>query len=128
MDMDVLKTGQDHLAVKIHDPGFVGAYDVNEVGLKSLQEELVRERRLTRRLDVTDKADYDATVAEFGEVTGGHLSAEQERVLSDSTRPARPAACPTHRRVELETSGARDPIGGRASTGVQYTARSRIRS
>jgi NAD(P)-dependent dehydrogenase (short-subunit alcohol dehydrogenase family) len=48
----------------------VGAYDVDEAGLKSLETEA---GCLVRRLDVTDKADYDAAVAEFGERTGGRL-------------------------------------------------------
>jgi len=52
---------------------FVGAYDVDDEGLKTLQDELGTERCLTRRLDVTDKADYDAAVEEFGRRTGGRL-------------------------------------------------------
>ena len=49
---------------------FVGAYDVDEAGLKSLGDET---GGLVRRLDVTDKVDYDAAVAEFGEATGGRM-------------------------------------------------------
>jgi len=61
-------------AVLFADKGwFVGAYDVDEEGLGTLRDELGAERCLTRRLDVTDKADYDAAVAEFGERTGGRL-------------------------------------------------------
>lgn len=52
---------------------FIGAYDVNEDGLRSLQEELGEDRCLVRRLDVTDKPDFDRAVAEFGERTGGTL-------------------------------------------------------
>ena len=52
---------------------FVGAYDVDEGGLKSLEDEIGRPSCLTRRLDVTDKADYDAAVAEFADATGGRL-------------------------------------------------------
>jgi NAD(P)-dependent dehydrogenase (short-subunit alcohol dehydrogenase family) len=52
---------------------FVGAFDVDEEGLKGLQDDLGAERCLARRLDVADKADYDAAVAEFGERTGGRL-------------------------------------------------------
>ena len=51
---------------------FVGGYDVNDAGLASLAEEL-GEGGLVRHLDVTDKADYDRAVAEFGEVSGGRL-------------------------------------------------------
>lgn len=52
---------------------FVGAYDVDAAGLESLQSELGARDCLARRLDVTDKADFDAAVAEFGERTGGRL-------------------------------------------------------
>lgn len=52
---------------------FIGAYDVNEEGLASLKEELGADNCLTRTLDVTDKADFDAALAEFGKVTGGTL-------------------------------------------------------
>ena len=52
---------------------FVGAYDVDEGGLASLAVELGPDDCITRRLDVSDKADYDRAVAEFAEVTGGRL-------------------------------------------------------
>ena len=52
---------------------FVGATDVAEEGLKTLHAELGDERCLARRLDVTDKTDYDAAIAEFSEATGGRL-------------------------------------------------------
>jgi len=52
---------------------FVGAYDVDTAGLESLQSELGAGDCLARRLDVTDKVDFDAAVAEFGERTGGRL-------------------------------------------------------
>jgi len=52
---------------------FIGAYDVNEEGLRSLGEELGADNCLVRILDVTDKADFDLAVAEFGERTGGTL-------------------------------------------------------
>jgi NAD(P)-dependent dehydrogenase (short-subunit alcohol dehydrogenase family) len=51
----------------------VGAADVNEEGLKSLEAELGGERCWVRRLDVTDKADYDRAIAEFGEQSCGRL-------------------------------------------------------
>lgn len=51
----------------------VGGYDVDEAGLKTLEQELGPERGLVRRLDVTDKTAYDAAVAEFGEASGGRL-------------------------------------------------------
>jgi NAD(P)-dependent dehydrogenase (short-subunit alcohol dehydrogenase family) len=52
---------------------FVGAYDIDETGLASLAAELGPEQCLTRRLDVSDKADYDAAMAEFSEATDGRL-------------------------------------------------------
>jgi NAD(P)-dependent dehydrogenase (short-subunit alcohol dehydrogenase family) len=52
---------------------FVGAYDVDEEGLASLERELGAERCVARRLDVTNKADYDAAVGEFATRSGGRL-------------------------------------------------------
>jgi len=52
---------------------FVGCYDVNEAGLATLQQELGSDNCVTRRLDVTNKADFDAAVAAFGEETGGKM-------------------------------------------------------
>jgi NAD(P)-dependent dehydrogenase (short-subunit alcohol dehydrogenase family) len=52
---------------------FVGASDIDEEGLKTLQDELGTRDCLVRRLDVTDKADYDAAIAAFSERTGGRL-------------------------------------------------------
>ncbi len=52
---------------------FVGAYDVDEAGLASLEQELGSENCLTRRLDVSDKAEFDIAVAQFSEATEGRL-------------------------------------------------------
>jgi NAD(P)-dependent dehydrogenase (short-subunit alcohol dehydrogenase family) len=52
---------------------FVGGYDVDEDGLKTLEQELGAGNCLVRRLDVTNKEAYDAAVAEFGAATGGRL-------------------------------------------------------
>lgn len=52
---------------------FVGAYDVNEGGLKDLQAELGAENCLIRRLDVTDRADYRTALDAFGPAAGGRL-------------------------------------------------------
>ena len=51
---------------------FVGAFDVNESGLQSLEEEL-GENCQTALLDVTDKSAFDQAMAAFSEVTGGRL-------------------------------------------------------
>jgi len=52
---------------------FVGAYDVNTDGLATLAQEIGNDNCITARLDVTNKADFDAAVAAFGEETGGKM-------------------------------------------------------
>jgi NAD(P)-dependent dehydrogenase (short-subunit alcohol dehydrogenase family) len=52
---------------------FVGAYDVNTDGLATLAQEIGNDNCITGRLDVTNKADFDAAVAAFGEETGGRM-------------------------------------------------------
>ena len=52
---------------------FVGGFDVNEAGLSELQAELGADNCLVRRLDVTDRDDYRAAIAAFGEATGGKM-------------------------------------------------------
>jgi len=52
---------------------FIGAFDVDEAGLEKLQDELGAGNVFIRRLDVTDKADYDSAVEEFGDATGGRM-------------------------------------------------------
>jgi NAD(P)-dependent dehydrogenase (short-subunit alcohol dehydrogenase family) len=52
---------------------FVGAFDVNEIGLANLRKELGPDNCLTRRLDVTDREDYRAALAEFSKATRGKL-------------------------------------------------------
>lgn len=52
---------------------FVGGYDVNAEGLKKLEAELGAENCVVRRLDVTDKKDYEKALAEFGAATGGKM-------------------------------------------------------
>jgi len=52
---------------------FVGAYDVNEQGLKDLQDELGADNCLIRRLDVTDRADFRAALDDFAPAAGGRL-------------------------------------------------------
>ena len=52
---------------------FVGGFDVNEAGLSNLQAELGADNCLVRRLDVTDRNDYRAAIAAFGEATGGKM-------------------------------------------------------
>ncbi|MEG3125770.1 SDR family oxidoreductase [Sphingomonas sp. GB1N7] len=52
---------------------FVGASDVDAVGLDSLAGEIGAEHCLTGVLDVTDRAAFEAAIARFGEATGGTL-------------------------------------------------------
>jgi NAD(P)-dependent dehydrogenase (short-subunit alcohol dehydrogenase family) len=52
---------------------FVGAFDVNQAGLASLEQELGSDNCLIRRLDVTDKPDFESAVAAFGAETGGKM-------------------------------------------------------
>jgi NAD(P)-dependent dehydrogenase (short-subunit alcohol dehydrogenase family) len=52
---------------------FIGAYDVNPDGLRALEKELGPDNCVVRRLDVTDKADYERALAEFGKATGGKM-------------------------------------------------------
>ncbi len=52
---------------------FVGATDVNEPGLKTLEQELGSQNCWAAKLDVTAKPDFDAALAAFGEKAGGRL-------------------------------------------------------
>lgn len=52
---------------------FVGATDVNQDGLKTLQQELGSENCWIRKLDVTTKSDFETALAEFAEKSGQRL-------------------------------------------------------
>jgi len=52
---------------------FVGAFDVNEAGLATLAQEIGSDNCFTRKLDVTNKAEFEATVAAFSAETDGKL-------------------------------------------------------
>ncbi len=52
---------------------FVGAYDVNIDGLKTLEQEIGSDNCITGKLDVASKPDFDAAIASFGEETGGKM-------------------------------------------------------
>ncbi len=52
---------------------FVGGYDVNEAGLAALKSELGAGNCLVRPLDVTDREDYRAALADFSAATEGKL-------------------------------------------------------
>ena len=51
---------------------FVGAYDIDEVGLESLAAEL-GEGGLVETLDVTQREDYRSALERFGQCSGGRL-------------------------------------------------------
>jgi len=52
---------------------FIGAYDVNAEGLRALETELGADNCVVRRVDVTDKADYERALAEFGGATADKM-------------------------------------------------------
>jgi NAD(P)-dependent dehydrogenase (short-subunit alcohol dehydrogenase family) len=52
---------------------FIGAFDINDDGLKTLEQELGSDNCFVRRLDVTSKPDFDAAIATFSEETGGRM-------------------------------------------------------
>lgn len=52
---------------------YVGAYDVNQQGLETLEQELGAANCTVRVLDVTDRTDYEIALAEFSAATGGRL-------------------------------------------------------
>jgi NAD(P)-dependent dehydrogenase (short-subunit alcohol dehydrogenase family) len=57
-----------------HQKGwFVGGYDVNADGLKSLESELGAANCVVRKLDVTDRDGYRSALAEFAGATGGKM-------------------------------------------------------
>jgi len=51
----------------------VAGYDVDAAALERLEKDLAPHGGITGRLDVTDKAAFDAAVAGFGESMGGRL-------------------------------------------------------
>ena len=51
----------------------VAGYDVDAAALERLEKDLAPHGGITGRLDVTDKAAFDAAVADFGESMGGRL-------------------------------------------------------
>lgn len=52
---------------------FVGGYDVNDTGLAALESELGAGNCIVRRLDVTDRQDYRAALADFSAASDGKL-------------------------------------------------------
>lgn len=52
---------------------FVGAYDLDTEGLKSLEAEIGKENCCRKKLDVTKPAQIEAALAQFTERTGGRM-------------------------------------------------------
>lgn len=52
---------------------FIGGFDVNDIGLERLKDELGADNCLVRRLDVTDREDYRAALDDFAGASGGRL-------------------------------------------------------
>jgi NAD(P)-dependent dehydrogenase (short-subunit alcohol dehydrogenase family) len=52
---------------------FIGAMDVDEAGLDALQAELGTANCLVHKLDVSDKAQFEAAVAAFSDATDGRM-------------------------------------------------------
>ena len=51
----------------------VGLYDIDEATLTAAAADLDPDRTVLRRVDVTDEADFEAAMGEFGERSGGRL-------------------------------------------------------
>jgi NAD(P)-dependent dehydrogenase (short-subunit alcohol dehydrogenase family) len=65
--------GRETAKLFVKNGWFVGAFDVNNEGLSTLEQEIGSDNCLIRRLDVTDKTDFEATVAAFGAETDGKM-------------------------------------------------------
>lgn len=52
---------------------FTGLYDVNEAGVRELQQQLGADRSCAGHLDVTDAARFAAALAQFWQASGGRL-------------------------------------------------------
>ena len=52
---------------------FIGAYDVNQIGLESLRDEIGRENGLFEQLDVADPNGWSRVIERFGKETEGTL-------------------------------------------------------
>jgi short chain dehydrogenase len=86
----------------------VGAYDVDEVGLKSLADEIDRlgAKAVTGRLDVTDADEMARRVAEFAQATGGRLDVMINNAgILRSGRFEDIAVTAHHQEIDVNTKG-----------------------
>src|ERR1700761_2404107 len=70
---------------------FIGAYDVNASGLQALEQEIGTQNCVIRKLDVTDRKDYAAALAEFTAQTDGKLDIFTTMPASDAAALSRPS-------------------------------------
>ncbi len=78
---------------------FVGAYDVDEAGLRSLQQKWGAAQCVAARLDVTSADDWRAALASFEQATGGRLDVLFNNAGIAVTQPFEEAALERHHRL-----------------------------
>jgi NAD(P)-dependent dehydrogenase (short-subunit alcohol dehydrogenase family) len=78
---------------------FVGLYDIDEAGLRTLQQTWGPERCLAARLDVTSVDDWQAALGTFEQATGGRLDVLFNNAGIAVTQPFEEAALTRHHRL-----------------------------
>ena len=78
---------------------FVGLYDIDEVGLRALQQTWGAERCVTARLDVTSVDDWQAALSGFERATGGRMDVLFNNAGIAVTQPFEEAALVRHHRL-----------------------------
>ncbi len=78
---------------------FVGLFDVDEAGLRSLQQQWGSEQCIAARLDVTSPQDWQAALDAFGKATGGRLDVLFNNAGIAVTQPFEEAALERHHRL-----------------------------
>jgi NAD(P)-dependent dehydrogenase (short-subunit alcohol dehydrogenase family) len=78
---------------------FVGAYDVDEAGLHTLQQKWGAERCQVGRLDVTSTDDWQSALSGFEQATGGQLDVLFNNAGIAVTQPFEEAALVRHHRL-----------------------------
>ena len=87
---------------------FVGLYDVDEAGLRSLQQKWGADQCIAARLDVTSTEDWRAALAGFEQAAGGRLDVLFNNAGIAVTQPFEEAALERAVRGEV---GARAAVG-----------------
>lgn len=78
---------------------FVGLCDIDEAGLRSLQQQWGDDQCIAIRLDVTSADDWRAALARFEAATGGRLDVLFNNAGIAVTQPFEEAACGRHMRL-----------------------------